>query len=80
MSPIHDILSRTCEHCETVFSQIYSLRRHLNDSDCQRSRVLGPPRFSARHPRPDPDPDPVILREDKVVGDLISSHPCIYAR
>ena len=76
MSPIHDILSRTCEHCETVFSQIHALRRHLKDSNCQRSRVLAPPRFSARHPRP----DPFILTENRDIGELISSHPCIYAR
>ena len=76
MSPKNDILSRTCEYCKTVFSQSQSMRGHLKDSDCQRSRVLAPPRFSARHPHP----DPFILTENRDIGELISSHPCIYAR
>ena len=80
MSPTQDIRSRTCEHCDTVFAQISTLRRHLKDSDCQRSRVLGPLRFSARHPRPEPEPDPIILTENPDIGELVSSHPCIYAR
>ena len=76
MCPTDDILSRTCEHCKTVFKQSSNMRRHQRDSQCQRSRVPGPPRFSARHPRP----DPFLLREEQGIGELVSSHPCVFAR
>ena len=80
MSPVDDILSRTCQHCSTVFSQTQSLRRHSRDSECQRSQILAAPRYSDRLPRPDPAPDPIILRENPDIGELVSSHQCIYAR